>query len=233
MRMRGPLQILTDFDEDATIVSIDGIGAYDLISRPSMLDGLGAMETGEKFFLFVRSFYGASSIYLWEDEMGTIHEIRQGEGGEQGDPLLPLLFSLGQHRALVAGQARLRKVRILGRRVHHLCARPGCPQDFCRRNSGGTRRFNSITGRRRCGFGAAGVGPRRSCGEGTTHCPFGPKGSKFWVFPLATRILWRNIWSGRRENTKFLFLSESRQLKTSTALGWSFFSSQPHEQMFG
>ena len=26
----------------------------------------------------------------------------QGEGGEQGDALMPLLFSLGQHGALVA-----------------------------------------------------------------------------------------------------------------------------------
>ena len=80
VRMRGPLQTLTDLDEDATIVSIDDIGAYDLISRQSMLDGLGAMENGEKLFFFMRSFYGAPSIYLWEDEMGTIHEIRQGEG---------------------------------------------------------------------------------------------------------------------------------------------------------
>ena len=95
VRMRGPLQTLTDLDEDATIVSIDGIEAYDLISRQSMLDGLGAMENGEKLFFFVRSFYGAPSIYLWEDEMGTIHEIREGEGGEQGDPLMHLLFSLG------------------------------------------------------------------------------------------------------------------------------------------
>ena len=28
------------------------------------------------------------------------HEIRQGEGGEQGDPLMFLFFALGQHRAL-------------------------------------------------------------------------------------------------------------------------------------
>ena len=34
------LQTLTDVDERATIVSIDGIGAYDLISRNAMLQGL-------------------------------------------------------------------------------------------------------------------------------------------------------------------------------------------------
>ena len=31
------------------------------------------------------------------------NHIRQGEGGEQGDPLMPLLFSLGVHNSLVEG----------------------------------------------------------------------------------------------------------------------------------
>ena len=34
--------------------------------------------------------------------------IPQGEGGEQGDPLMPMLFSLGMHPAVVAAQERLR-----------------------------------------------------------------------------------------------------------------------------
>ena len=88
------LQTLTELDEDATIVSVDGIGAYDLISRKAMLDGLLSVEGGQQLLPFVRSFYGAPSTYLWEDEMGTNHRILQGEGGEQGDPLMPLLFSL-------------------------------------------------------------------------------------------------------------------------------------------
>ena len=29
--------------------------------------------------------------------MGNVLEVAQGEGGEQGDPLMPVLFSLGQH----------------------------------------------------------------------------------------------------------------------------------------
>ena len=33
--------------------------------------------------------------------------IVQAEGGEQGDPLMPALFSLGQHPALQAVQAQL------------------------------------------------------------------------------------------------------------------------------
>ena len=36
-----------------------------------------------------------------------VHEIDQGEGGGQGDPFMPLLFSLGQHAALKAVQRQL------------------------------------------------------------------------------------------------------------------------------
>ena len=36
-----------------------------------------------------------------------VHHILQGEGGEQGDPLMPLLFSLGIHDALQATQQGL------------------------------------------------------------------------------------------------------------------------------
>ena len=43
---------------------------------------------------FVSLFYGSPSVSLWEDDMGDTHEIVRGEGGEQGDPLMPLLFSL-------------------------------------------------------------------------------------------------------------------------------------------
>ena len=56
---------------------------------------------------FVRLFYGSPSVYLLEDDMGDTHEIMQGEGGEQGDPLMPLLFCLGQHSALLAINAKL------------------------------------------------------------------------------------------------------------------------------
>ena len=51
---------------------------------------------------------GSPSEYLWEDDAGTVHRIPQGEGGEQGDALMPLLFCLGQHRALEAAQRQLR-----------------------------------------------------------------------------------------------------------------------------
>ena len=52
-------------------------------------------------------FYGAPSEYLWEDDEGEVHTIQQGEGGEQGDAMMPLLYCLGQHKAYVAIASQL------------------------------------------------------------------------------------------------------------------------------
>ena len=56
---------------------------------------------------FVAMFYGTASTYLWENDEGTIYNIVQGERGEQGDAMMPLLFSLGQHPALEAVHAHV------------------------------------------------------------------------------------------------------------------------------
>ena len=101
------LQSETDASPDRTVLSIDGIGAFDLVSRESMLRGLLSVEGGHAALPFVRQFYGAPSTYLWQDDMDVVHEVHQGEGGEQGDALMPALFSLGQHNALVAVQQQL------------------------------------------------------------------------------------------------------------------------------
>ena len=64
------------------------------------MEGLLRMEDGDQVLPFVRCFCGNPSTYLWGDELGEPQDIPQGEGGEQGDPLVPLLFALGLHRAL-------------------------------------------------------------------------------------------------------------------------------------
>ena len=101
------LKEFTETDPQATIVSIDGVVAYDSISRKAMLEALIAMLGGSEALPFVRSFCGQPSRYLWEDECGEVHHIDQGQGGEQGEVLLHLLFSLGQNAALGAVRARL------------------------------------------------------------------------------------------------------------------------------
>ena len=67
----------------------------------------GWVSGGSAILPFVRLFYSSPSAYLWEDDDGRVHTIHQGEGGEQGDALMPLLFCVGQHAALEAIQRGL------------------------------------------------------------------------------------------------------------------------------
>ena len=45
---------------------------------------------------------------MWKGAEAVEHEIPQGEGGEQGHQMMPLMHSLGQHSALEATQEELR-----------------------------------------------------------------------------------------------------------------------------
>ena len=76
-----------------------------------MLQGL--CDVSPSAVPFVRQFYGSPSRYVWEDDSGEVHDIDQGEGGVQGDPVMPMLFSLGQHNALRAVQARLQEGELI------------------------------------------------------------------------------------------------------------------------
>ena len=71
-------------------------------------DGLRRVDGGLATLPSVRMFYGTPSEHLWEDSDGVVHSIPQGEGGEQGDPMMPLLFSVGQHHALEVVNRSLR-----------------------------------------------------------------------------------------------------------------------------
>ena len=101
------IQAMTDANPRCTVLSVDGIGAHDTISRRAMLSGWCGIWKEETVLPFVLQFSGSPSSYLWEDSEGVVHEVLQGEGGEQGDALMPALFSLGQHDTLVAIQGRL------------------------------------------------------------------------------------------------------------------------------
>ena len=59
-------------------------------------------EVSQLEFSFVHMFHGRPSANLWGDAGGTVPT------GEQGDALMPLLFSLGQHSGLEATHRRLR-----------------------------------------------------------------------------------------------------------------------------
>ena len=104
--MAHALQGICEVDPNTTILSIDGISAFDMVSRAAMFDGLYTLVGGEAL-PFVRMFYGTPSSYMWEDAEGVEHTIWQAEGGEQGDALMPPLFFLGQHTALAEAQDEL------------------------------------------------------------------------------------------------------------------------------
>ena len=55
-----------------------------------MLDGLPSVTGGDS----PSPSSCNSTAHLWEDDQGETHEIMQGEGGEQGDPLMPMLHAL-------------------------------------------------------------------------------------------------------------------------------------------
>ena len=87
-----------DSREDVVVVSLDGRSAYDSISRAAFLVKL--QELAPELLPFVRMFYGRPSTYSWWDAAGRRRDVHQAEGCEQGDPLAPALFALGQHGAL-------------------------------------------------------------------------------------------------------------------------------------
>ena len=84
----------------ATDLHPDGVGAFDTISRQAMLQALRDTPGANGCLPFARQFYANPCQFVWHDARGNAHVIHQAEGGEQGDPLMPALFALGQHAAL-------------------------------------------------------------------------------------------------------------------------------------
>ena len=102
------LQVLTETSPTATVLSVDGVGAYDHVSRQAMLEALRDVPGACRLLPYVRMWYASPSTYVWHDSVGQPHHVLQAEGGEQGDPLMPALFALAMHQALVALQPELR-----------------------------------------------------------------------------------------------------------------------------
>ena len=56
---------------EATLLSVDGVGAFDTISRQSMLGGLLETPGASRILLFVRMFCSEPSEYVWHDANGV------------------------------------------------------------------------------------------------------------------------------------------------------------------
>ena len=94
------LRAATDADPRVTILTVDGIGAHDHVLRSAMLGRLVPMPGARSLLPLVRTSYAQPSSYQWFDDQGCAHVVTQAEGGEQGDPLMPLLLSIGIQGAL-------------------------------------------------------------------------------------------------------------------------------------
>ena len=101
------VRFATDANPATTVLSIDGVGAYDHVFRSAMFEKLFERENLRGLLPFVRATYLQLSKYKWIDGEGVRHNIEQHEGGEQGDPLMPLLFCLAIHNALLEVQESL------------------------------------------------------------------------------------------------------------------------------
>ena len=82
------LQALCEINPQTTVVSVDGISAYDVVSRQCLKVSIRSTEEQ-------KHCHSCACFTV----LRVVHTIDQGEGGEQGDPFMPLLFSLGQHGA--------------------------------------------------------------------------------------------------------------------------------------
>ena len=120
-----------------------------------------------------------------------MREIQQGEGGEQGDPLMPAPFAMGQHQALQVVQESLQPTETLMAFLDDVCvlSNPDRISRWKRQwnaNSGTMPGFRSTTERRKA-FGPPGLQTPPKFHERT------PKREK------KERQLWRE----REKNAKF------------------------------
>ena len=101
------LQCVTDRDPETVVVSLDGIGAFDHVKRAAFLRKLRNTPSLQHLVPFARMLCSTESRFFWADSESRTHAIRQGEGGEQSDPLTPAFYAVAQHDALEAARGEL------------------------------------------------------------------------------------------------------------------------------
>ena len=90
------IRAITDSDPTATVLKVGGIGAHDHVSRAAMLQRLVSMEEGRAILpcqVVMREPIQSPMVQRWRVS-------HSDPSGEQGDPLMPLLFSIGIQGAL-------------------------------------------------------------------------------------------------------------------------------------
>ena len=81
------IRATTDHNPRTTVLLIDRVGPYDLVLRSAMLSKLLEVESLRGLLFFVWSAHSCPSVYHGQQEGGgQKRQIRQIEGGQQGDP---------------------------------------------------------------------------------------------------------------------------------------------------
>ena len=80
------LRAVTDNDDSAIILKVDGIGAYDHVLRSAMMSRLITMLKAQSLSRFVQMSHATPLSDSWYDDEGRRRVVTQAEGGEQGDP---------------------------------------------------------------------------------------------------------------------------------------------------
>eukprot|EP00973_Karenia_brevis_P082367 11418173-Karenia_brevis.AAC.1 len=78
-----------------------------IVCRTRFFEQLGQVPELRALIPFVHQWYATPSKLRWQDTHGRVHAIDQGDGGEQGDALMPGLFCLALRPALTEIQERL------------------------------------------------------------------------------------------------------------------------------
>ena len=76
-------------------------------SALATLSKLDRLPKARVMLPLVSMSYGKPSRYSWVHRSGATRIVDQAEGGEQGDPLMPMLFALGIHDALERARSEL------------------------------------------------------------------------------------------------------------------------------
>ena len=95
---------MAESDPRCTIISVDGIGAFDLMSSSPMLEAMRLTQRTRGPSICPVVLRTTVETFVGGQRWSTTDQNE----GEQGDAMMPLLFSEGWHAVLVAVQAQLR-----------------------------------------------------------------------------------------------------------------------------
>ena len=101
------VRLFTDSSPHATVLAIDGVGAFDHVRRSRMFIELAGDPELAPLLPFLRLWYEDCSTFIWDDDNGVSHTITQADGGEQGDALMPAMFCMAMRPALEDIQRQL------------------------------------------------------------------------------------------------------------------------------